>query len=127
MNLFDQIRHGIARRLRRPTTLVVVGRPEPLPGSRPRRALPPSRPFRPGGAPRLPRSAGYAAYGRVIAAQPGQQQPLGRSSFDPRPLIRDTASAWREGGPDVSDYRLDADLEEIRADLHTPRIPWWER
>jgi hypothetical protein len=118
MTLFDRLRSAVAGFRYPGTTLVRVGRPDPLPGSRPRRALPaPQQPPRP----RLPRSGGWSsAYGRVITPDPYRQQPLGRGWADPRPIIRDQASAWRAGGPDVSGYGWDK--QSMLADL----FPGWE-
>jgi hypothetical protein len=57
------------------------------------------------------RSAGYAALygGRTLAPDPYSTRPrsLGRGPAHDRAVIRDTASAWRDGGPDVRAYRWD--------------------
>jgi hypothetical protein len=114
MGLFNQLRSGIARRLRRSTTLVVVGRPEPLPGPRPRRALPAPKPAE---QPRYG-GGGFSAYGRSVVPDPYRQQPMGRGWYDPRPLLRGLANPWQHGGPDVSEYRWDKDA--MLADLFPP-------
>jgi len=36
-----------------------------------------------------------AAYGRTILPDPTRPEPLGRSTADPRPLLRDQANPWR--------------------------------
>ena len=137
MSLFDRFRYAVAGLRRRPgTTLVHVGRSESLPRPRPRRALPPpEHPVCPRcGLRHEPRplpgwgSSGLSAYARPIAPDPwasGRPAPLGRGPAHDKAIIRDQASAWRDGGPDVSAYRLDRDA--IHAELFPPTVPWWEQ
>lgn len=122
MSLFDRLRSAITGFRHPATTLVRVGRPEPLGGGWPRRALPAPQQPQP---PRVPRRGGWSsAYGRVITSDPYRQQPLGRGWSDPRPLLRDRASAWQDGGPDVSGYAWDK--EAMHAELFPPPTYWWE-
>jgi hypothetical protein len=116
MSLSDRFRRR-ARAFRARLTVELVRLPE-LPAPPPRAALPaPEQPRR--------RSAGLAALygGQTLDPSPyatgNRPRPLGRGPFDPRPLIRDQASAWRDGGPDVTAYPLDKDA--LYADL----FPTW--
>jgi hypothetical protein len=123
MSLGDRFRRR-ARAFRARLTVELVRLPE-LPAPPPRAALPaPERPRR--------RSAGLASlYGPTLdpLADPYQAnprpRPLGRGQYDPRPLIRDQASAWRDGGPDVSAYPLDRDA--LHAELFPLTVPCWEQ
>lgn len=92
--------------LRRPgTTLVHVGRPEPLPPpprSEPRRALPaPEYPVCPGCGnrhaplPHLAAGGGLTAYSRPLLSDPSRPEPLGRSAdADVSALVRDRSDPW---------------------------------
>jgi hypothetical protein len=66
-----------------------------------------------------------AAYGRSLLPDPTQPAPLGRSAVDPRPLLRDQASAWQNGTPDPPPLSLD--LAELRQELLAPHAYWWEQ
>jgi hypothetical protein len=90
-------------------------RPEPL-------ALPtPPRP-------RLRRrSGGFGAYGQAIASDPGgvSARPLGQGPAHDCAVYRDSVSPWRAGG--LAPPPPSGDLDELRAELYAPRIPWWEQ
>jgi hypothetical protein len=134
MTLFDRFRYAMAGMRRRPaTTLVRVGRSEPLPRPRPQRALPPpEHPIcRRCGTRHEPRphptaGAGLAAaYGRSLLPDPTRPEPLGRSAVGPRPLLRDQVNPWRYGTPDPPPPSLD--LAQLREELYAPRTYWWEQ
>jgi hypothetical protein len=83
-------------------------------------------------APERPRrpSAGLAAlYGaRTLSPDPyasGRPRPLGQGPAHDKAIIRDQASAWRDGGPDTTMYQLDRDA--LHAELFPPTVPWWEQ
>jgi hypothetical protein len=138
MSLFDRFRYAVAGLRRRPgTALVHVGRSEPLPRPRPRRALPPlEHPVCPRcGLRHEPRplpgwgSSGLSAYARPIAPDPwalGRPAPLGRGPADLSSLARDSAGAWAWGNrrpllptpPPPSGQR-----EELHAELDANRAP----
>jgi hypothetical protein len=129
--LGDRLRRAAeALGLRRPgTTLVHVGRPEPLPPPpQPRRALPapeypacPSCGDRHAPLPHLAAGGGLAAYGRPLLSDPGRPAPLGRGPADQRPILRDQASAWRHGTPDPPPP--DPELAALRAELRAGPAP----
>jgi hypothetical protein len=132
VSLFDRFRYAIAGMRRRPgTTLVRVGRFEPLPRPRPRRALPsPEHPIcRRCGIRHEPRphpaaGGGLAAtYGRTILPDPTRPEPLGRGPAHDKAVYRDQVSAWQYGTPDPPPSM---DLAEIREEFYAPRVYWWE-
>jgi hypothetical protein len=68
-------------------------------------------------------------YGKVIdhSAAPHQARPspIGRGPTHDKVLYRDQANPWRYGTPDSPPP--DAYLEELRAEMREPRVPWWEQ
>jgi hypothetical protein len=66
-----------------------------------------------------------AAYGRSLLPDPTRPEPLGRSVADPRPLLRDQASAWRAGTPDPPPAP-DQHLAGLREELRAPPAYWWD-
>ena len=120
MSLSDRLRRRF-RGFRGRLTVELVRVEEPPPPPAPPRALPaPERPRR--------RSAGYAAlYGRRLDADPysSRPRPLGRGPAHDKAVLRDTVSPWRTGGP--APPPPSGDLDELRAELYAPRIPWWEQ
>lgn len=122
MRLGDRFRRR-ARAFRTRLTVELVRLPERPAPPPPAAALPaPERPRRPR------RGGGLSPYTQVIAPDPaaaGRPRPLGRGPAHDKAIYRDQVSAWRTGGPAPPPPSLD--LAELRAELHTPRIPWWEQ
>ena len=136
MSLFDRFRYAVAGLRRRPgTTLVHVGRSEPLPRPRPRRALPPpEHPVCPRcGLRHEPRpvpgwgGGGLSAYGQTLSPDPysSRSRLLGRGSAHDKALHRDQVNPWRHGTPDPPPPSLD--LADLREELYAPRTYWWEQ
>jgi len=125
---------GQAHGGRRPgVELVRITPAMPPPAPRPLRALPAleqplCRRCRTRHPPRSHPAGGggmAAAYGRTILPDPDRPAPLGRGPAHDKALYRDQASPWRYGTPDPPPPSMD--LAEVREDLYTPRVPWWEQ
>jgi hypothetical protein len=52
--------------------------------------------------------------------------PLGRGPAHDKAIIRDQASAWRDGGPQLP-AGPDPYLADLREEFHAPRTYWWEQ